>query len=103
MVRRDASHRKRLRKSPCRLHISCITLLTMAACAPGYSLTTVSETSSAIVLEYTASVNGELQAAVQTAEARCQQYGRHARMAASGPQRVSVDRAIVAFDCVSAP
>lgn len=66
---------------------------------PGYSLDLISQSAAAVVLEYTHSVNGELQAAIQTAEARCQQYGRHARMNGQ-PVRISADRAVATFDCV---
>jgi len=70
------------------------------SCATGYSITVVSITPVAVVLEYTHSVNGELQAAIQEAERRCQQYGKHARMSASGPVRLNMDRSVVTFDCV---
>lgn len=71
----------------------------LAACAPGYSIDTVSQSSAAVTLEYTHSVGGELQAAIKTAETRCQQYGRHARMNGQ-PVRLSADRAVATFDCV---
>ena len=77
-----------------------VTVLT--GCTPGYSVETISQTAAAVTLEYTHSVNGELQAAIQTAEQRCQQYGKHARMNGE-PKRLSVDRALVTFDCVSEP
>jgi hypothetical protein len=72
----------------------------LSGCAPGYSLKTISETSSAIVIEYTHSVGGELQAAIRSAEAQCQQYGRHARMNGQ-PTRINMDRSVATFDCVT--
>lgn len=82
-----------------RNHLFAIGLLLLGACAPGYSLTTISETSSAIVLEYTHSVNGELQEAIRTAQVRCQQYGKNARMNGQ-PTRLNADRSVATFDCV---
>lgn len=84
-------------------HIACgglFLIFALAGCTPGYSLKTISETSSAIVIEYTHSVGGELQAAVQTAQARCQQYGKNARMNGQ-PTRINMDRSVATFDCVT--
>lgn len=74
-------------------------LTALGGCTPGYSIETVSQTSASVVLEYTHSVGGELQAAIRAAEARCQQYGRHARMNGQ-PTRLNADRSVAAFDCV---
>lgn len=74
-------------------------LVLLTACAPGYSLQTISQTAAGVVLEYTHSVNGELQAAIQRAEAQCQTYGKHARMNGE-PKRLNLDRSLVTFDCV---
>lgn len=76
-----------------------VVTLSLTACTPGFSIDTISATPAAIVLEYSHSVNGELQAAIKTAEARCQQYGRHARMNGQ-PTQLNLDRSVATFDCV---
>lgn len=80
--------------------LSCAAAVaTLGSCTPGYSIDTISQTSSAVVLEYTHSVDGELQATIVEAERRCQQYGKHARLNGT-PQRLNVDRSVATFDCV---
>jgi hypothetical protein len=72
----------------------------IVGCTPGYSLETISQTSSSIVIEYTHSVGGEFQAAVQSAQSRCRQYGKNARLNGQ-PIRLGVDRSVATFDCVA--
>lgn len=79
--------------------LGALVWISTAACTPGYSVNLISQTPAAVVLEYTHSVGGELQAAVQAAEARCQQYGKHARMNGQ-PVRLNMDRSVATFDCV---
>lgn len=77
-----------------------VPLLAAAAHKEGDTIKLVSETSSAIVLAYTHTYETELGAVVRVAEARCQRFGKHARMNGS-PQKQSLDRSIVSFDCVT--
>lgn len=76
-----------------------VAVAALEACTPGYSIDTISQSAAAIVLEYTHSVGGELQAAIKTADSRCQQYGKHARMNGQ-PTRLNADRSVATFDCV---
>ena len=70
-----------------------------SACRPGFSINLISQTPVAVVLEYSHSVGGELQATIRTAETRCQQYGKHARLNGQ-PVRLNQDRSVATFDCV---
>lgn len=78
----------------------CLVVVSLLACTPGYSVKTISQTSAAIVLEFTYSVGGEYQATIQEAEKRCQQYGKHARLNGQ-PAALGIDRAVATFDCVT--
>lgn len=80
-------------------HILYVLALAVSCGPPGSTVSLISATSSAIVLEYTHVWPKELPAAIQIAEGRCQQYGRHARMNGQ-PTRLDADRSVVTFDCV---
>lgn len=72
----------------------------LTACAPGYSVNTVSATPSGVSYEYTHSVSSEYPATVKRAEAHCAQYGKHARPVGA-PVRLDIDRAVATFECVA--
>lgn len=72
--------------------------LTACYYPPGSTIHLISETQTAVVLEYTHSYSEELPAAIKQAEARCQQWGKHARL--SSNVQLNLDRSVATFDCL---